>query len=57
MMSELRQADADDAIFSEIMADHSKQDFEFWKNMKLKGHDVYMTAEQCAELGLVDKII
>ncbi len=54
--NELEQTNKDDALFSEILAEHSARDFKFWNGLILTGKNTYMTAEQCFECGLVDKI-
>lgn len=55
--NELEQTDRDDALFSEILAEHSTHNFDFWNGLIVTGKNTYMTAEQCFECGLVDKII
>ena len=54
--NELEQTEKDDAVFSEILAEHSKCDFNFWNGLICNGKNTYMTAQQCFECGLVDKI-
>lgn len=55
--TELEQSERDDQLFNAILAEHSRQGVEFWKNLIKPGQNTYLSAEQCLQLGLVDKVI
>ena len=55
--AELEQSERDDALFNKILEEHSASSATQWQNLVKQGQDAYLTAEQCLELGLVDKII
>ena len=54
---ELAQSEHDDLVFSEILEKHSKRDTKYWQSLIKSGKNVYLSADECVELGLVDKVI
>lgn len=54
---EIEQAVYEDERFNSILAEHTKMPESYWQNLIKQGQNVYLTADQCRELGLVDKII
>lgn len=54
---EIVQAERDDQQFNLILEEHTTQDVNFWKLLIGNGQNIYLTADRCFELGLVDKVI
>lgn len=54
---ELLQSEHEDELFSHILAEHSSEDVNYWQELVESAQNMYMTAEQCKALGVVDKII
>lgn len=54
---ELDQSEREDAVFSNILAEETSRDFKYWHDLIASGKNVYLTAAECKEAGLVDKII
>lgn len=55
--AEIAQSERDDEVFNDILARYTQMDSKYWHKLIQSGRNVYFTAAQCAQLGLVDKII
>lgn len=57
LRSEVEQVERDDVTFSQIMAENTQRTLEYWQGLIASGKNVYMTALECKDVGLVDKIL
>lgn len=55
--NELEQAERENDLFCKILEEETKADFKYWNDLVSSGRNAYMSAQQCKDVGLVDKII
>lgn len=53
---ELVQSKYEDEVFNNILEKHTKMDAAYWNKLIKSAKNIYLTAAECMELGLVDKI-
>lgn len=52
----VKQLDREEEMWQEAMAKFTKHDKEYWANTGKLGQDLYLNAEQCKVLGIIDEV-
>jgi ATP-dependent protease ClpP protease subunit len=51
-----RHLDQEENMYSQFLADHSKKSLKFWKSVLGTRKDVYLTAKEVADFGLIEEV-